>query len=131
MLCYSAETYDIPINSDSDERKDAGGYGARCTELRKDAPRVAESPVVVKQIDKVEQRVEDGLQTVGQRQIHQEVVCDAAHAPVSDNYPHDDGVAGDCDHDHRHKRHCVKKLRVPRQHVGVTADHRRRCSLRS
>ena len=61
-----AATFDVPVDGDRDERKDAGGQRTRSTELREDAPPVAEPPVVVQQIDEVEQRVEHRLQAVGE-----------------------------------------------------------------
>jgi len=122
---------DVPIKSDSDEGKDAGRYCTWCAELRKDAPRIAESPVVVQQIDEVKHRVEGGLQAVGQRQIDEEVVRYAAHASMSDYDPDDDSVASNGDDEHRDKRRRVEQLYVPRQHVRVASDRRRRRSITS
>jgi len=109
----------LPVDSDGDEGKDAGWYCTGCTELRKDAPRVAELPVVVQQIDEVEERVEDGLQHVGERQVDQEVVGDVAHAPMSDNDPDDDSVSAHSDGDHDDERDGVTELNMPVQHVRI------------
>jgi len=56
-------TRDPPINGDCDEGEHAGRQCTGCAKLREDAARVAELPVVVKQVDEVEQRVEDGLES--------------------------------------------------------------------
>lgn len=90
-----------------------------CAKLREDAARVAELPVVVQQVNEVEERVEDGLQSVGRRQVDQEVVCDAAHAPMSDHNPDDDSVTTHCDDNHDDERHGVTELHAPLQHVRI------------
>jgi len=49
-----------PVESDGDEREDAGGHRARRDELRELAVNTTERPVVVQQEDEVEHGVEDG-----------------------------------------------------------------------
>jgi len=89
-----------PVDSDGDECEYAGGHGTRRDELDELAVEPTERPVVVQQEDEVEHGVEDGHESVGDGQVHQEVVGDGAHALVAENDPDYDEVAAGGHHHH-------------------------------
>jgi len=74
-------------------------------------------------IQQVEERVEDRLEAVGERQVHEEVVCDAAHAPMSEDNPHDNRVAADRHRHHRDERRGLQEQGVPPQHDQYLANN--------
>jgi len=82
-----------PVDGDGHEGENACGDRARSNELSEATIAATERPVVVDHIDKVEQRVQNRDERVGDGQVYQEIVDDGTHAFVRNDHPDDDRIA--------------------------------------
>ena len=103
----------LPINSNSHECEDAGRDSTRRDEEAELAVLSSKHPILVHVVKQVKRRVQKLNHYVSNRQIHQEVVGDRAHALMRQYDPDDDDVASSGDDEHGDEDDIEEELLPP------------------
>lgn len=107
---------DLPVDGYGHQSEDAGAYRENRDELGDLAVERSERPVAVEHVGVIEGDIQGRHHGVRDAEVHQEVVGDSAHPPVSQHDPYHYQIAASRHRDHAGEQERPDHLPPPRKH---------------